>query len=120
MKNSEYLSQAKTLETLIKNNITKIQRFTKQGSRPNRIKLLTESVNDDTDNLIDMKQHIYEILEAIPDLTLKSLTQARYIGGMTSDEIARFINYDRDYILRQINRTVKLYLDVPESNEDKT
>ena len=74
--------------------------YSKTESVVAKIVELENEINTSIDNLIDIKQSIYRIIESVKDDKERQLLQYRYLDGMTFEWIAAEMNY----CWRQIHR----------------
>ena len=119
----EYLKQAYRLDLKIKSDIEEVARLRDmatsitspaigdrvQSSRSSdapfvrcveKILLLEEKINAEISTMVDLKEQIREIIEAVPDADERMVLRYRYVHNLTWEQIGNEMNADARTIRR--------------------
>ena len=119
----EYLKQAYRLDLKIKSDIEEVARLRDmatsitspaigdrvQSSRSSdapfvrcveKILLLEERINAEISTMVDLKEQIREIIEAVPDADERMVLRYRYVHNLTWEQIGNEMNADARTIRR--------------------
>ena len=61
---------------------------------------LEEEINDDIDQLIDLKRELKTFVAEIENSSYRLLLELRYLGGSTWEEVAAIMGYDVRWVYR--------------------
>lgn len=79
---------------------------------------LSAQINRDIDHLVDTRCAIWEAIQNIQDESYKTLLSYRYIDGMTWEQIATKMYYDRSHVCRLHGQALNAII-LDEKNETK-
>lgn len=66
-----------------------------------------EKIEAEINKELKIRMNIFDIIEKVEDITLKSLLQYKYICGMTTEEIAEKLNFAPRHIFRMNIKAVE-------------
>ena len=129
MNAKEYLSQAFQLDQRINSKLEQVSMLrdlalkttsvlqadkvqsTKQQSPMESalVKLISleEEINDDIDQLIDLKRELANFVAEIENPSYQLLLELRYLGGSTWEEVASMMGYDVRWVYRLHRKALK-------------
>jgi len=132
----EYLKQAGLLDTRINSKIEQVSSLHDLATKavttlsdmpgsPNRnthkmeniivkILMLENEINSDIDKLVDLKNEILHVINAIPEEECRVVLEKRYLGRETFEQIASELGYGLDNIYR-IHGKALTFVKVPET-----
>lgn len=118
----EYLSQARTLNMRIKSKLQQIESLNELaascnvvysdmprnpnhgGSKVERAVLkiieVEESLKQDVEDLVDLKQEIMSAVQSVSDVELQALLEKRYLCFLPWEEIAEEMHYSIQHVYR--------------------
>lgn len=128
----QYLSGCKNLDRRIERKCEELSRWREKAtkitptlrdmprspsSRSNAIQVAVEQIieleneiNDDIDQLTDVRRGILEAIQTVQDERLKLLLEYRYIDGMTWEQIAVKTGYSYQWVYSLHGRALELML----------
>ncbi|MEC1771928.1 DUF1492 domain-containing protein [Schinkia azotoformans] len=68
---------------------------------------LEEEINDDIDQLIDLKRELAAFVSKIENSSYRLLLELRYLSGSTWEEVAAIMGYDLRWIYRLHRKALK-------------
>lgn len=68
---------------------------------------LEEEINDDIDQLIDLKRELANFVAEIENPSYRLLLELRYLGGSTWEEVAAMMGYDVRWVYRLHRKALK-------------
>ncbi|UAC48671.1 DUF1492 domain-containing protein [Bacillus aquiflavi] len=68
---------------------------------------LEEEINDDIDQLVDLKRELTTFIAEIANPSHRILLELRYLGGSTWDEVAAIMGYDVRWVYRLHRKALK-------------
>ncbi|MBA4538460.1 DUF1492 domain-containing protein [Bacillus aquiflavi] len=129
MNAKEYLSQAFQLDQRINSKLEqvsmlrelalrttsvlqddKVQSTKQQSPMENalvNLMSLEEEINDDIDQLVDLKRELTTFIAEIANPSHRILLELRYLGGSTWDEVAAIMGYDVRWVYRLHRKALK-------------
>lgn len=129
MNAKEYLSQALQLDQRINSKLVQVSMLrdlalkttsvlqddkvqnTKQQSPMEsalvKLMCLEEEINDDIDQLIDLKRELATFVSEIENHSYRLLLELRYLSGSTWEEVAAIMGYDVRWVYRLHRKALK-------------
>ncbi|MEK3992314.1 DUF1492 domain-containing protein [Robertmurraya sp. FSL R5-0851] len=129
MNAKEYLSQALQLDQRINSKLVQVSMLrelalkttsvlqddkvqnTKQQSPMEsalvKLMCLEEEINDDIDQLIDLKRELATFVSEIENQSYRLLLELRYLSGSTWEEVAAIMGYDVRWVYRLHRKALK-------------
>ncbi len=71
------------------------------------LKCEKEKIEAEINKELEIRMNIFDIIEKVEDITLKSLLQYKYICGMSTEDIAEKLNFTPRHIFRMNIKAVE-------------
>ena len=109
------LEQKEELEALAERTTVDISQekvsggnITKSPMEDTAVKLidLSHQINDDIDELINLKKEIAGIIKKVGDYRYKTILEMRYLKGKLWDDVSEDIGFDKRWVMRLHSRAL--------------
>ena len=135
----EYLSQARTLDMRIKSKLQQIESLnelatsctvvysdmhstesrggTKKKGAVLKISEVEKSMNNDVEDLVELKKEIMATIQAVSDVELQTLLEKRYLCFLSWEKIAVEMHYSIQHIYRMHDTALSCVAAIMRVNE---